>query len=232
MKNIGLFLKSLFYSGNLNIENMQGTGFSWLLGEHAKKNGIELTDKILRDETGYFNTHPFFINFIIGVWFKEFGTPEGPDYWKKVYSSAFAAVGDSVFYHSYRVFCFTMAALSGFYNILLGLFVYLLLYNIPHFYFLFCGYDIGFKYGKNLILWFNRFKVNQWGQFFDMISLFFIGFFLSVMISVNSFTSIWHYFLGAVMLFMGLSLARILNVGIAFIIAVIGFGIILLLGGL
>jgi mannose/fructose/N-acetylgalactosamine-specific phosphotransferase system component IID len=228
----GLFLRSLFYTANLNIENMQGTGFSWLLKFVLDRKKVLLPEEKLNEESGYFNTHPFFITFIIGVWFKELNTKEGPDYWKNAYSSAFAAIGDSFFNHTYKVFCFLVSGLIGIYNPVAGLIAYLILYNLIHFLLLFYGFKIGFFYGKNLITWFNRFKINQWGQTVDIISVFLLGFFLSALMKINFCSSYWNYFLGAFMLLFGLFFARILNVAIIFIIALICFGVILFLGGL
>lgn len=227
-----LLLRSLFYTGNFNIENMQGTGFRWLVDYVGKKGHYDISDELIKKEGEYFNTHPFFITFILGVWFKELNTEEGPDYWKKVYSSAFAAVGDSFFWHSFKVFCFLVMAIIGVYSPVAGLIVYLVLYNGFHFYLLFEGFKIGFKYGKNLITWFNLFRVNQWGQIFDAISVFLLGLLLSFLIKSEGIVTYWHYFLGASLLLLGLFFGKILNVTLTFILAIFGFGVLLLLRGL
>ncbi|MCX8084957.1 MAG: PTS system mannose/fructose/sorbose family transporter subunit IID [Calditerrivibrio sp.] len=232
INRLALVLRSLFYTGNFNIENMQGTGFKWLVEYINKKTDKRVGKNVLEKEGEYFNTHPFFITFILGVWFREVNTEEGPDYWKKVYSSAFAAVGDSFFWYSYKVLCFVIAAIVGLYNPIIGVILYLLVFNGLHFYMLFQGYGIGYKYGKNLINWFNMFKINQWGQMADLMSVFLLGVLLSLLIKTNSFISYWHYFLATVLLLLGLFLGKVLNVVISFVITIFGFGFLLLFRGL
>lgn len=232
INRLSLLIRSLFYTGNYNIENMQGTGYRWLVDYIGKKGDYGLSNETLEKEGEYFNTHPFFITFILGVWFKELNTSEGPDYWKKVYSSAFAAVGDSFFWHSFKVFCFLIMALIGIYSPIWGLIAYLLLFNGVHFYLLFAGFKIGYKYGRGLITWFNLFRVNQWGQTVDIISVFLLGILMSFLIKSTGFVTYWHYFLGAMMLLAGLFLGKILNVTISFIMAIFGCGVLLLFRGL
>lgn len=123
-------------------------------------------------------------------------------------------------------------AIIGVYSPVAGLIVYLVLYNGFHFYLLFEGFKIGFKYGKNLITWFNLFRVNQWGQIFDAISVFLLGLLLSFLIKSAGIVTYWHYFLGASLLLLGLFFGKILNVVLTFILAIFGFGVLLLLRGL
>ncbi|MEF3255368.1 MAG: PTS system mannose/fructose/sorbose family transporter subunit IID [Deferribacterales bacterium] len=232
MKKILRLLRALFYTGNTNVENMQGSGFQWLVKSVAKSENIDISDSQLTKEREYFNTNPAFINFIVGIWIKELPSAEGPDYWKRVYSSAFAAVGDSLFYHSYRVFCFLVAALLGLYSPVIGLLTYLILYNVLYFLFLYKGYDIGFKYGKNIIGWFNMLRINEWGQWLDIASVFLLGILLLMLAGINNFYSYWHYSLGSLMLFAGIVFAKLLNATIFFIIGIISLALILFLGGL
>jgi len=227
-----LLLRSLIYTGNLNIENMQGTGYRWLVRYLDKKGGYNLSPETMGKEGEYFNTHPFFVTFILGVWFKEVNTEEGPDYWKKVYSSAFAAVGDSFFWHSFKVLCFLIMALIGIYSPVMGLIFYMILYNSFHFYLLFAGFNIGQKYGRGLIAWFNMFRVNEWGYVADIISVFLLGFLLSFLMKTNGFITYWHYFLATMMLLFGLFLGKILNVTISFLIAIFLCGFLLFFMGL
>lgn len=64
----------------------------------AKAKGVELDEATLFNETSYFHTHPYLANFILGMWVKEYEKGGQPDFfYKKVYSSAFGALGDSFF---------------------------------------------------------------------------------------------------------------------------------------
>ncbi|MCD8493637.1 MAG: PTS system mannose/fructose/sorbose family transporter subunit IID [Geovibrio sp.] len=129
MKNIVTLFKSLFYHAGLNHENMQGTGFYYLLRDAAKRDGIEIDEKCLENQRKYFNTHPFLVNFILGMWLTEYKNGSDPETFKKAYSSAFGALGDSFFWHSLRPFSFVFAAITGTVNPFAGIMVYLLTFQ-------------------------------------------------------------------------------------------------------
>lgn len=185
MKKGLLFFKSLFYTANLNNTNMQGLGFKFLSDEIAAKNSINLTAEALQRQTEYFNTHPFMVNFILGVWFKEYKTGSNPDYYKKIYASALAALGDSFFWHSLRTICFIISGILAFFSPISGLIFYLLIFNIFHFYFLMIGFDAGFIFGREVIGWFNKIRIKDWAGGCDLCSAFFFGFLLSGIIKRN-----------------------------------------------
>lgn len=182
MKNPMLGLKSLFYQSNLNHENMQGTGFAYMAGETAKRVGLELDAETRFKETEYFHTHPYLSSFILGMWVKEYERGGEPDFYKKVYSSAFGALGDSFFWHSLRPFCFLIAAIIGFYSPFAGLLAYLIIYNLFHLAFRFSGFKIGYELGRDIIVFFNRINFNRWPAYMDFGSTFMLGLFLSFLV--------------------------------------------------
>jgi PTS system mannose-specific IID component len=68
VKKIIFFVKCLFYQGNFNLDNMQGSGFAWLCkGELPEKD--EPAGAMFRS---YFNTNPAFISLILGIFFREY----------------------------------------------------------------------------------------------------------------------------------------------------------------
>jgi mannose/fructose/N-acetylgalactosamine-specific phosphotransferase system component IID len=182
MNNFIIALKSLIYQANLNHENMQGTGFRYLVENAAKKEGLELTEEEMLKETEYFHTHPYLANFILGMWITEKKKGGQPDFYKKVYASAFGALGDSFFWHSLRPLCFIIAALIGYYDPLYGLIAYLGLYNMLHLAFRFSGYEVGKTLGKDVIMFFNRISFNKWSTHVDTMSTFMLGVFLSFLV--------------------------------------------------
>lgn len=182
MKDFIIALKSLVYQANLNHENMQGTGFLYMVENASKAEGLELSEEEKLAEAEYFHTHPYLANFILGMWVTEKKRGGQPDFYKKVYASAFGALGDSFFWHSLRPICFIIAALIGYYEPLYGLITYLSLYNFFHFAFRFSGYKVGKKLGKDVIMFFNRISFNNWSSHVDTISTFMLGVFLSFLV--------------------------------------------------
>lgn len=221
MKKGKSFLKSLIFTGNWNYENMQGSGFRYLLEEINNSNNLGIDDEEISKQTKYFNTHPFLVNFILGVWIKEFLQNGQPDYFKKVYSSALAALGDSFFWHSLRPISFIIAALAGFYHPLLGLILYLMVFNFFHLMFLFIGFDIGFLMGKEVITWFNRIKFNKWSEYSDFITAFLLGLMLSLGLKEYGIESVSYYFLATCFLILGFFIAKKLDVIFSLIVVIL-----------
>lgn len=225
VKKFMIGLKSLFYQSNLNHENMQGTGFSYMAEEAAKAMGAELSEETLEKETEYFHTHPYLANFILGMWVKEYQQGGEHDFYKKVYSSAFGALGDSFFWHSLRPLCFLLSAMIGYYDPFIGLITYLVLYNIFHLAFRFGGFAVGYALGRDVILFFNRINFNRWPAYFDSISTFLLGIFLSFL--VKNTVTFDPAILGVltVYLLLGLAAARKLDIvfGLVGMLFITGF---------
>jgi mannose/fructose/N-acetylgalactosamine-specific phosphotransferase system component IID len=231
MNKKALFLRSFLYQGNWNHENMQGTGFKYLLEEFKESNNIDVKDSDLEKEAEYFNTHPFFITFIIGVWIKEYLTNGDPDYYKKVYSSAFAALGDSFIWHSLRPFAFIISVLIGMYNPVFGIIVYLLIFNLFHILFLYIGFDVGYELGKEVISWFNRIKLNKWSSYFDIITVFLTGIFLSKFIKTFGHFNVEYYAIATIFLFVGFLIGKKIDIIYGFILSVIVCAVLLMVLG-
>jgi len=231
MSALKLALKSLFYQGNLNHENMQGAGFSYLISEAAKTKGIVLDEDTLRRETEYFHTHPYLANFILGMWVKEHKLDGQPDFYKKVYASAFGALGDSFFWHSLRPFCFLIAAMIGFADPFYGIVTYLVLYNIFHLSFRFSGFTIGYNMGKDVIVFFNRIGMNRWAGHMDLGSAFMLGLLLSFFVKHCSDFGPLIIGVLTVYLLLGLAFARKLDIIISMVIMLIMTGFFIHLAG-
>lgn len=225
MTQFMLGLKSLFYQSNLNHENMQGTGFSYMADEAAKLVGVELDDKVKLKETEYFHTHPYLANFILGMWIKEYQLGGEPDFYKKVYSSAFGALGDSFFWHSLRPFCFVIAALVGYGDPFMGMVVYLVLYNFFHIAFRFSGFKIGYTLGRDVIQFFNRISFNKWPAYMDLVSSFLLGIFLTFLVKDGIRSGYGVLGVLTVYLLIGLAVARKLDIviGLVGMLFVTGF---------
>lgn len=225
------FLKSLIFTGNWNYENMQGSGFRLLLEDINNANNLNIDEKQIAKQSEYFNTHPFLVTFILGVWFKEFLKDGQPDYFKKVYSSALAALGDSFFWHSLRPISFIIAALFGLYNPVLGVILYLLIFNLFHFSFLYIGFDMGFFMGKEVISWFNRIKFNKWSGYSDFLAAFLLGLLLSLGLKKYGLETITYYFIATCFLLVGFVMAKKMDVLFSLILVVLACFVMLITMG-
>lgn len=231
MNKKSVFFKSFIYQGNWNHENMQGTGFKFLLEDARRSNDIAIDDDVLEKEDEYFNTHPFFVLFIIGVWLKEHMTGGDPDYYKKVYASAFGALGDSFIWHSLRPMSFILASIIGIYHPILGMFFYLFVFNVFHILFLYVGLEVGYELGREVIGWFNRIKFNQWSSGFDIVTAFLIGFFLSSFMTNINEVNIWYYGISFIFLLGGFVLGKTIDIIYGLIISIVASGMILIVSG-
>jgi mannose/fructose/N-acetylgalactosamine-specific phosphotransferase system component IID len=179
LNNLKLMLKSLFYQGNWNYENMQGTGFNYLLNYVNKMLGLNIDRCVLRKSSGYFNTNPYLITFMLGIWCKEYRKKSDTDYVKRIYAPALAALGDRFFWHTLKPLSFLISAFVCFYSPILAFIIYLTFFNSFHLFFLYKGYDIGFYYGRNTINWFNRIRFSKWSVYAEYLMLFLIGILLA-----------------------------------------------------
>lgn len=229
MNKISVFLRSFIYQGNWNYENMQGTGFKYLLEEIKKSNNFEIKDIDIEKEDEYFNTHPFFVLFILGIWLKEYVTGGDPTYYKKIYSSAFGALGDSFIWHSLRPISFIIAAIIGISNPILGIIFYLILFNSFHIIFLYVGLDVGYELGREVIGWFNRVKFNRWSGYFDIISAFLIGFFISRLMKTINDVDMTYYAISSIFLLGGVLLGKKMDIIHGLVCSVVVSGLILIL---
>lgn len=177
LNRIRVALRCMVYTATMNTENMQGTGFHWLVKNTARDLGVKLTPEKLSEQRDYFTTNPSMISFLLGVFFKELG--KGADaLYKRSYASAFAALGDSFFWHGLKPLAFLFAAIGSIHHPVLGIFAYFFVYNLFHLGFLLLGFDIGRDMGRDVITWFQRVRFRQWPAYVDFGTAFLCGFFI------------------------------------------------------
>ncbi|MDR2400605.1 MAG: PTS system mannose/fructose/sorbose family transporter subunit IID [Deferribacteraceae bacterium] len=176
LENALFYLKCFFYQGNININNMQGTGFAWLVRPLLRKRGIELTRKETADLRGYFNTNPSFITLVLGIFLKALTQQRDTAFSvRNSYASACAGLGDSFFWHGLRPFLFILAFFLYVHVSEYGALIYPLVYTIFHLAFILVGRRIGEALGGRTVEIFNRFKLKQWADFTDKISVILVG---------------------------------------------------------
>jgi mannose/fructose/N-acetylgalactosamine-specific phosphotransferase system component IID len=181
-----LVLKSLFYQSNLNKINMQGTGFAWLARPMLKKEGVILSEAQSQRLHEYFNTNPSFVTLIVGIFVKEMLEGKNAFTTKAIYSAAFAALGDSFYWHALRPTLFLIALCLCVNLTPAGIVIYPIIFSSLHLSLLAVGYPLGRRFGEHTILLFNRVKFTHWANITDGISLFCLGGFLGGLLTGGS----------------------------------------------
>ena len=172
LKYAGILIKSLFYTGNYNVANMQGTGFAWLVKPWLKKYKLNKEEDTKLSD--YFTTNPSFITLIAGLFIKEYSTNRATTL-KNVYAPAAAALGDSFFFHAARPMLFLLSFFPAFLIHPAFIAIYPLCYAFLRVGMLFVGWHAGSRHGERAITVFNRLKMNRWADFADKISVFMLG---------------------------------------------------------
>lgn len=224
-------LKSMFYQANWNVENMQGTGFSWLVKDLFIRNGLKPPQDIKFKDAAYFNTNPYFITFILGFLLREAKNGGQPGVYTQTYASALAALGDSFFWHSLRPFTFFFAVWVALIEPLFTVPLYLILYNFFHFGFRFAGFYYGYSMGRNFIALFRRIGFSKWSQIFDSMTTFMAGAAIAAVIRYQG-ESLQGFHAGrAVVLFViGFIIARKVSAPVGLMFATGAIGLMLILG--
>lgn len=233
MKNLVIFptlVKSMFYQGNWNVTNMQGTGFKWLVKDFFKQNKTNLPVDFNDSPLYYFNTNPYLVTFILGLLLKETQTKGKIDDYDKIYSSAFAALGDTFFWHSLRPFAFFISIWAVFINPILPVILYLVVFNIFNIVFRILGFYYGYIFGSNVISLFNKIRFNKWSTIFDAISMLMSGFVIAYIIKYQYDISGVYVIKSVLLFFMGLIISKWVHGPLELVIATTILGILLLLG--
>lgn len=168
----GIFLRSLFLQSMWNYERMQNVGFvfsivPWLKHLYKKIDEEHFCNRV-RYHLGFFNTHPYMANIIIGIIMKleekylnneineeEIGRT------KTMLAGPLAAIGDRLIWSTWRVFCGIIAVCyfilfgKNFYinaNFVVGILLFVLLYNlIGHLPIRILGIYWGYHYSKEIV---------------------------------------------------------------------------------
>lgn len=233
IKAVSTILRSMFYQANWNTENMQGTGFSWLVKDLLKKNKLDTPADMNFSDSRYFNTNPYFITFILGLILREAKDGGKPGAYTQAYASALAALGDSFFWHALRPFTFFFAVWIALIEPNLTVPIYLILYNFFHFGFRFLGFYYGYSLGQNFILIFKRIRFNQWSQIFDYCTTFMAGAAIAAVIRYQGEAAAIHGYnvIRAIALFLiGLIIARKVSAPVGLMLATGAIGIMLMVG--
>jgi len=210
-KALPTIFKSIFYQANWNIDNMQGTGFAWLLRDLFKRFNINDSNFKQKTRADYFNTNPYFITFMLGIVLKEAESNTVTDSYKSTYASVFGALGDTFFWHSLRPLAFFLSIGIATYKPIFAIILYLIIFNTFHIGFKFLGFYLGYHYGSNVIDIFRKVSFNRWSYYIDHVSAFIMGVTLSFLLIKQPDVSTEFIIKSAIFFLVGYSISRFIK---------------------
>lgn len=154
--------RSLFIQGAWNYERMLSLGFCFCLIPFAKKYLRNNAERIqfLKRNLEFFNTHPYMASWVIGATIKleEQALTVGQldpaviGKFKSRLSGPFGAIGDQLFWSQIKPITAMIGLMLTLYMNLIGVFGFLIFYNMPHIFGrikgLYSGYQLGFDLVK------------------------------------------------------------------------------------
>lgn len=154
-----VIFRSFFIQSSWNFKGMQNLGFAFSIKPIIYKLYVKNEDRLsaLKRHLGFFNTHPYFVTFLLGSVIrmeemaeentlnsKEIGT------WKNNFIGPFGAIGDSLFWATLKPFLAIVSVFLVLMGKLWAPIFFLVLYNIPHLLIRFGGLWRGYYAGENI----------------------------------------------------------------------------------
>ncbi|CAG9703408.1 PTS system, mannose/fructose/sorbose-family IID component [Clostridium neonatale] len=148
--------RSLLLQASFNYERMQACG--WLYGllpglKKIHKNKEDLS-KSMKDHMEFFNTHPFLVNFIMGLILAMEENKEDRNTIRAVKVATMGplgGIGDALFWLTALPICVGIGASIAMEGNIAGPFVFLILFNALHFFLRFFLMKYGYNTGVNAI---------------------------------------------------------------------------------
>lgn len=157
---IKVIYRSLYIQAALNYERLQGLGYCFCLIPFAKKLLERSSERALFLERNleFFNTHPYMASWIIGATIKleeeslvtDIADSKRKERFKKGMSESLAAIGDQLFWNQIKPITAMLGFLCTLYFNILGVVIFFILYNLPHFYMRIKGVFVGYKKGFDI----------------------------------------------------------------------------------
>ncbi|PKL44860.1 MAG: hypothetical protein CVV41_05700 [Candidatus Riflebacteria bacterium HGW-Riflebacteria-1] len=162
--------RSFFLQSSWNYRGMMNMGFLYAIApglDRLHEPGPAREAAYLR-HLEYFNTNPYFASIVMGVTLAleerlSHGeiTEDIIHDTKEGLMTACAAIGDGLFWDSWRPFVAAAALTFAFGNYLMTPLIFLALYNLPHLYFRFFGIYWGYREGTHIIRSLRQFQFPQ-----------------------------------------------------------------------
>jgi mannose/fructose/N-acetylgalactosamine-specific phosphotransferase system component IID len=146
---------------SLNSERLMSLGFCFSLSPRIKKVLTTAVQRVdyLRRNLAFFNTHPYFASYILGATLKmeeqsqhgEAVTAAEIERVKTHLSRSLGAIGDSLFWRHIKPVSAMVGVAVSLYHEVVGLVVFLLLFNAPHLFVRIHGLVVGYRRGFELV---------------------------------------------------------------------------------
>lgn len=167
---IKVAFRSFFLQASWNYRGMMSMGFLYAISPGLDKiyDDINARENAYMRHFEYFNTNPYFASVVMGVVLaleERLSRGEISDevihYTKEGLMTACAAIGDGLFWDSWRPFVAVASLIFASGNYMLTPLFFLILYNIPHLYFRFAGIFWGYVEGTHVIRSLKKFQFPQ-----------------------------------------------------------------------
>lgn len=210
MMLLKLAFRTFFLQASWNYRGMMSLGFLY-----AVRPALDLIyppgtarDNAYLRHLEYFNTNPYFSSIIIGVLVqleerlknKEISEDILHDT-KEGLMTACAAIGDGLFWDSWRPFVAALTLVFAFNNYLLTPIIFLFIYNLPSLYFRFVGIFWGYNHGTDVIRKLRQFNFPQIRNNLRIGTMVFIAYLIPNHVNLHtpfllSRTSLMYFYLG------------------------------------
>jgi mannose/fructose/N-acetylgalactosamine-specific phosphotransferase system component IID len=163
---VRVFMRSFLIQSCWNYEGMQNVGFAFGMApviEAVSRNKKERAG-LLTDHLGYFNSHPYFASAIIGAAASaqlRRGTQAKEEIReiKDTLSNPFAALGDSLFWSTFKPLFSITAIITALLGSVLAPVVFLVLYNAAHLWVRGTGFVYGVRGRMDLMRYIKRMEI-------------------------------------------------------------------------
>lgn len=153
-----IFLRSFFVQSSWNFDRMQNLGFSFIVFPALKEKYAcrpgEFRKAQLR-HLEFFNTHPYFAALVAGMVAKEEGGEADQGTFltdlKRSLTCTLGSLGDEFFWATLRPFAALAALVPALFEGWWAPLIFLVLFNLPHFYLRWWGVSAGLKWGRAVI---------------------------------------------------------------------------------
>ncbi len=193
-----VFWRSFLLQSSFNYERLQGLGFCWSIMPILTKLYKKKEDLIaaLKRHLEFFNTTSAFSTFIMGVAvsIEEENASRGDDSQvanvtavKAALMGPLAGVGDAFFWGTFRVIAVGVGASMAVQGNFLGIFLYVLLYNIPHFVTRYYGTFVGYRFGVSFLQEIQSNRVlERVSEGASIVGMTVLGVMVATMVSLNT----------------------------------------------
>lgn len=180
--------RSFLLQASWNYEQMQSLGLVYALTPAFRRyySGMALLSAYRR-HLEYFNTHPYLATTVIGAVLKlEEQVQQGVDpgftvgEFKTAMVAPCAAMGDAFFWGAARPVAAVIALLWAFHGSLWGPFLFLILFNLPHFWFRVQGLIKGYGGGVRVVSTLQRWHLSDWAIHLKQVLIVLLGIFAAV----------------------------------------------------